>query len=154
MTLRSLVAATFFVATAGTATAQGIPASPARPASPAAPASQEPDFARHVFAPELVMKYQQRIGLRPEQRKTITEAIQHAQSTMVEHQWRMLDEAEKLGDLLQAATVNESAVLSQVDRVLGIEREVKRAQMALLVRIKNTLTREQQSALRSLRDAL
>jgi Spy/CpxP family protein refolding chaperone len=150
MTLRSLLAATFLVATAGTATAQVNPASPGNPASAANP---EPDFARHVFAPELVMKYQQRIGLRPEQRAAITEAIQRAQSTMVEHQWRMLDEAQKLGDLLQAPTVNESAVLSQVDRVLGIEREVKRAQMGLLVRIKNALTREQQAALRSLRDA-
>ena len=150
MTLRSLLAAVLLVATAGTATAQVSPSSPGNPAGAANP---EPEFARHVFAPELVMKYQQRIGLRPEQRKTITEAIQHAQSTMVEHQWRMLDEAQKLGDLLQAPTVSESAVLGQVDRVLGIEREVKRAQMALLVRIKNTLTREQQAALRSLRDA-
>jgi Spy/CpxP family protein refolding chaperone len=144
MTLRSVLTAAFLVAAAGTAAAQANPTNPANP---------EPDFARHVFAPELVMKYQQRIGLRPEQRTAITEAIQRAQSTMVEHQWRMLDEAQKLGDLLQAPTVNESAVLGQVDRVLGIEREVKRAQMALLVRIKNTLTREQQSALRALRDA-
>ena len=150
MKLRALLAAILLVATAGTAGAQ---VSPSSPGNPAGAPNAEPDFARHVFAPELVMKYQQRIGLRPEQRKSITEAIQHAQSTMVEHQWRMLDEAQKLGDLLQAATVNESAVLSQVDRVLGIEREVKRAQMALLVRIKNTLTREQQAALRSLRDA-
>jgi Spy/CpxP family protein refolding chaperone len=150
MTLRSLLTTVLLVASAGTAAAQVNPQSPGKAASAANP---EPEFARHVFSPELVMKYQQRIGLRPEQRKTITAAIQRAQSSMVEHQWRMLDEAEKLGDLLQAPTVNESAVLGQVDRVLGIEREVKRVQMALLVRIKNTLTRDQQAALRSLRDS-
>jgi Spy/CpxP family protein refolding chaperone len=119
----------------------------------AAQGAPEPDFARHVFAPELVMKYQQKIGLRPEQRAAITEAIQQAQSRMVEQQWRMQDEAQKLGDLLQAMPVNESAVLAQVDRVLGIERDVKRAQMALLVRIKNALTREQQAMLKGLREA-
>jgi Spy/CpxP family protein refolding chaperone len=119
----------------------------------AAQGAPEPDFARHVFAPELVMKYQQKIGLRPEQRAAITEAIQQAQSRMVEQQWRMQEEAQKLGDLLQAMPVNESAVLAQVDRVLGIERDVKRAQMALLVRIKNALTREQQAMLKGLRDA-
>jgi Spy/CpxP family protein refolding chaperone len=119
----------------------------------AAQGAPEPDFARHVFPPELVMKYQQKIGLRPEQRAAITEAIQQAQSKMIEQQWRMQDEAQKLGDLLQATPVNESAVLGQVDRVLGIERDVKRAQMALLVRIKNTLTREQQGMLKGLRDA-
>jgi Spy/CpxP family protein refolding chaperone len=106
-----------------------------------------------VFAPELVMKYQQKIGLRPEQRTAITDAIQQVQSRIVEQQWRMQEEAQKLGDLLQAMPVNESAVLAQVDRVLGIEREVKKAHMTLLVRIKNTLTREQQAMLKGLRDA-
>lgn len=113
----------------------------------------EPDFGRHVFPPELVMKYQQKIGLRPEQRTAITDAIQQVQSKVVHQQWRMQEEAQKLGELLQATAVNESAVLAQVDRVLGIEREVKRAHMTLLVRIKNTLTREQQAMLKGLRDA-
>jgi Spy/CpxP family protein refolding chaperone len=121
--------------------------------SSAAQGAPEPDFSRHVFPPELVMKYQQKIGLRPEQRTAITEAIQQVQSRIVEQQWRMQEEAQKLGELLQAAPVNESAVLAQVDRVLGIEREVKRAHMTLLVRIKNTLTREQQAMLKGLRDA-
>jgi hypothetical protein len=40
-----------------------------------------------------------------------------------------------------------------VDRVLGIEREIKRAHMGLLIRIKNSLTQEQQVALGSMRDA-
>jgi Spy/CpxP family protein refolding chaperone len=123
-------------------------------ASPsAAQGSPEPDFGRHVFAPELVMRYQQKIGLRPEQRTAITGAIQQLQARMVEHQWRMQEETQKLGELLQAALVNESAVLAQVDRVLGIERDVKRAHMTLLVRVKNTLSREQQAALRVLRDS-
>ena len=121
--------------------------------SSAAQATPEPDFSRHVFAPELVMKYQQKIGLRPEQRTAITEVIQQVQSKVVEQQWRMQDEAQKLGELLQATPVNESAVLAQVDRVLGIERDVKRAHMTLLIRIKNSLTREQQAALKALRDS-
>ena len=119
----------------------------------AAQGAPEPDFGRHVFAPELVMRHHQKIALRPEQRSAITGAIQQLQSRMVEHQWRMQEETQKLGELLQAAPVNESAVLAQVDRVLGIEREVKRAHMTLLVRIKNTLTREQQAMLKGLRDS-
>lgn len=121
--------------------------------SSAAQGNPEPDFGRHLFPPELVMKYHQKIGLRPEQRTTITDAIQQVQSRMVEHQWRMQEETQKLGELLQGAPVNESAVLAQVDRVLGIERDVKRAHMTLLVRIKNTLTREQHAMLKGLRDA-
>jgi Spy/CpxP family protein refolding chaperone len=123
-------------------------------ASPAvAQGGPEPDFARYLFPPELVMRYQQRIGLRAEQRTTITDAIQQLQSKMINEQWRMQEETQKLGQLLQTTPVSESAVLAQVDRVLSIERDVKRAHMALLVRIKNTLTREQQAALKALRDS-
>ena len=113
--------------------------------------NQEPDFARHVFAPELVMKHQQRIGLRADQRKAITDAIQQLQARVVELQWRMQEETQKMSELLEPASVNEQEVLAQVDRMLAIERDVKRAHMALLVRIKNTLTPEQQATLRSLR---
>ena len=125
----------------------------AAPSPSTAQGSPEPDFARHLFPPELVMRYQQKISLRAEQRTTITEAIQQLQSRTVEQQWRMQEETQRLGELLQATPVNESAVLAQVDRVLGIERDVKRSHMALLIRIKNTLTREQQAALKALRDA-
>jgi Spy/CpxP family protein refolding chaperone len=111
----------------------------------------EPDFARHVFAPELVMKHQQRIGLRADQRKAITDAIQQLQARVVELQWRIQEETQKMSELLEPSTVNEQDVLAQVDRMLAIERDVKRAHMALLVRIKNTLTAEQQATLRSLR---
>jgi Spy/CpxP family protein refolding chaperone len=138
MTRRLLLTLALMLAAASLSAAQGAP---------------EPDFSRHVFAPELVMKHQQKIGLRSEQRTAITEAIQQVQSRIVEQQWRMQEEAQKLGELLQATPANESAVLAQVDRVLGIEREVKRAHMTLLVRIKNTLTREQQAMLKGLRDA-
>lgn len=138
MTRRLVLTLALMIAAASSSAAQGAP---------------EPDFSRHVFAPELVMKHQQKIGLRPEQRTAITEAIQQVQSKVVEQQWRMQEEAQKLGELLQAMPVNESAVLAQVDRVLGIERDVKKAHMTLLVRIKNTLTREQQAMLKGLRDA-
>ena len=125
----------------------------AAPSPSVAQGGPDPDFARYLFPPDLVMRYQQRIALRPEQREAITSAIQQLQSRTIEQQWRMQEETQKLGELLRATPVNEAAVLAQVDRVLGIEREVKRAHMTMLVRVKNTLTREQQAALRALRDS-
>ena len=115
------------------------------------PPGAEPDFARFVFPPELVMQNQQRIGLRPEQRTAITEAIRQFQASVVDLQWKMQEETQRMSELLQAPQVNEAETLAQADRVMGIEREVKRAHLALLIRIKNTLTREQQATLRSLR---
>jgi len=116
------------------------------------PSDSSQDFGRFLFPPELIMKYQQKIALRQEQRTAITQAIQELQSKVVELQWRMQEETQKLSELMQPQTVREADALAQVDRVLAIEREIKRAHLAALIRIKNTLTREQQQTLNSLRD--
>jgi Spy/CpxP family protein refolding chaperone len=113
----------------------------------------EPEFAKYLFPPELVMQHQQAIRLTSEQRTSITQGIRDFQLKMVDLQWKMQEEAGKLTDLVQGARVDESQMLAQVDRVLGIEREIKRAHMGLLIRIKNSLTQEQQVALGSMRDA-
>jgi hypothetical protein len=62
----------------------------------------------------------------------------------------MQAESQKLTEIMQGATIKEADALSQVDRVLGIEREVKRTHLGTLIRIKNTLSPDQQSALDSL----
>ena len=113
----------------------------------------EPEFAKHLFAPELVMQHQQSIRLTSEQRSSISQAIRDFQLKVVDLQWKMQEEAQKLNDLVQGSRVDEAETLAQVDRVLGVEREIKRAHMGLLVRIKNTLTAEQQGTLTTIRGA-
>jgi Spy/CpxP family protein refolding chaperone len=63
----------------------------------------------------------------------------------------MLEASQTLVELLDGSRVDEAAALEQVDRVLTLERRIKRAQLALLIDIKNILTPEQQDRLRSLR---
>ena len=118
-------------------------------AAPLAAQEPEPEFAKYLFPPELVMQHQQNLRLTPEQRTAITQGIRDLQLKVVDLQWKMQDEAQKLTELVEGARVDEAQTLAQVDRVLGIEREIKRAHMALLVRIKNLLTPEQQDALRN-----
>jgi Spy/CpxP family protein refolding chaperone len=48
--------------------------------------------------------------------------------------------------------VDEAAVLAQVDKILALERDVKRTQLSLVVRIKNLLTEPQQAKLNELRN--
>lgn len=120
---------------------------------PAARAQAPPEdpLAAHVFPPELVMKHAQEIGLDDKQRSAIKEAIQSAQSRFLDAQWSMQEESQKLARQLQARPVDEPAVLAQADKVMGLEREVKRTQLSLLVRIKNLLTDTQQARLTQLR---
>jgi len=107
----------------------------------------------NVFPPELVMQHQQKINLSPAARGKIREAMTALQTKVIDIQWNLQDEAQKLVEALQRPSVNEAETLAQVDRVLSVEREVKHAQMAMLIRIKNALTAEQQAMLRELRKA-
>jgi Spy/CpxP family protein refolding chaperone len=69
-------------------------------------------------------------------------------------QWKLSAEGEKMGRLLQGTQVDETAVLEEVDRILNLEREMKKAQISLMVRIKNTLTPEQQKKLADIRSRM
>ncbi|MGH7701662.1 MAG: Spy/CpxP family protein refolding chaperone [Gemmatimonadales bacterium] len=116
----------------------------------AALTAQQPSddpLAKLLFPPELVMQHQAEIGLKPEQRTTITRGIAEMQAKAIDLQWRMQDATTALATLLSKPVVDQTAALAQVDSVLSLEREVKRVQLTLLIRIKNTLTPEQQSRL-------
>ena len=117
---------------------------------PQPPQADDP-LARVLFPPELVMQHQQDIALRAEQRAVITKAIQDFQTKVVDLQWRMQDQSQRLATLLEKPTVDPVAALAQVDEVLGVEREVKRAHMTLLIQIKNALSAEQQAKLAAAR---
>jgi len=132
--------------------AQGAPPPGPGPGGPQGRPEADP-FGRFLFPPELVMQHQGEIGLQESQRAALQSAIQQAQAKFIDSQWKLSAEGEKLGRLLQGATVDETQALEQVDRILALEREVKRAQMGLMVKIKNTLTPTQQSKLRELREA-
>ena len=108
-------------------------------------------LAQFVFPPELVMQHHRAIGLKADQRAAITRAVGEFQPKVTEIQWQMQDEAQQLAALLEKPIADQAAVLAQVDKVLALEREVKRAHMTLLIQIKNTLTAEQQATLRTLR---
>jgi Spy/CpxP family protein refolding chaperone len=57
---------------------------------------------------------------------------------------------ERLVSLLKQSKVDEKQAGGQLEKVLAAEREIKRAQLMLLVRIKNNLTPSQQTQLREL----
>jgi Spy/CpxP family protein refolding chaperone len=109
------------------------------------------DIAQNLFAPDLVFKYREDIGLDDAQAKALKSLVQNAQSRFLDLQWDMQADAGKLVQLLRTPKIDETAALAQVDKVLGMEREVKKAQLSLLIRIKNLLTPAQQQKLLELR---
>lgn len=117
--------------------------------SPPAP-GQDP-LAPFVFPPDLVMRHASEIGLDERQRAAVKDAVVKMQGRFLELQWDMQAESEKMARLLQASPVDEAALLAQADKVMGLEREVKRTHLSLLVRIKNLLTEAQRAKLSELR---
>ena len=115
---------------------------------------QQPDqdpIGQSFFAPELVIQHQEAIGLSAEQKEYFKTEIRQAQLKFTELQWKLQDEMEKLIALAKQPHVDEQQALAQLEKVLAAEREVKREQVTLLVRIKNKLTPEQQGKLAELR---
>ena len=111
---------------------------------------QDP-IGHSFFAPELVMQHQEAIGLSAEQKDYLKTEIRQAQLKFTEWQWKLQDEMEKMVALVKQPRADEQQVLAQLEKVLAAEREIKREQVTLLVRIKNKLTPEQQGKLLELR---
>jgi Spy/CpxP family protein refolding chaperone len=111
----------------------------------------EDPLARFLFPPDTVMSHAQEIGLDEAQRNGIRNEVHKAQTKFVDLQFEMQGETEKMARLLQEKPVDEAKVLAQVDRILAMEKEVKKTQIGLLVRIKNLLTAAQQAKLAEVR---
>jgi len=139
----------------------------ARPAASQAVKLVEDPLARFFFPPELVLRHASEIGLQPEQRTAIVNAVKEVQGDLFDLQMQMAERSEELmkalgavppdrdaevRKLAAAQKLDEAAVLTRVDRVLAVERDMKRRQMQLLIRIRNALTPEQQERLAYYRD--
>jgi len=111
----------------------------------------EPPFMQELFPPELIMRYARDVGITPAQRKAITGAVAETQSKTLELEWEMQDAAQALTKLMAADPVDEKAALEAASRVMDLEGRVKRAHLALLIRIRNQLDADQRAALKARR---
>lgn len=122
--------------------------------NPATLCAQQPPsdpLGENLFPPELVMQHQHALGLSDEQKTFFKKKLREAQEFFTESQWRLQDEMEKMVALVKQDHVDESQTIAQLDKILNIEGDIKRRHIALLIKIKNGLTAEQQTKLRELR---
>ena len=117
---------------------------------PPAPPASDP-IGENLFPPELVMQHQQEIGLTDEQRAYIIGEIQSMQRSAAETQWKLQREVETMSTIVEQDQIDTDKMLAQLDRILALERDIKRLQLTLLARVKNRLTPEQRARLQALR---
>ncbi len=108
---------------------------------------------RHLFSAESIMRNQRELQLDQEQRSYMVKQIQETQSEFTSLQWQLQDEVGRLSGLLENPKAAERDVLRQLDKVLDLEKAIKRSHLRLAVRMKNRLTEEQRTKLREFRDA-
>jgi len=104
-----------------------------------------------MFPPELVMQHQRELALTDEQRTFMRSEINRTTTRFNELQWQLQDAMEALHETMKASSVNEQLALTQLDKVLDSEREIKRAHIELAIRIKNKLTPDQQAKLQEMK---
>ncbi len=110
-----------------------------------------PDPFRDVLIPpDVVMSHQQELGLSDAQRNAIQTDVMAAQDRFVRSQRQLEAAVAKLVDILRQSRVDQAKALAQMDAVLDLEREIKHAQLNLMIQVKNELTPEQQATARRL----
>ena len=161
--MRTMIAAvfavTFLFATVVTAQQPGQPMHPHPPNAPGAdnlppnhPHPPNPDPLAHLmFPPDMIMNHARQLNLTEEQKTFMRSEITKATASFQDLQWKLQDQVEQLHETMKSTSVNEQQALTQLDKVLDLEREIKRLHIGLAVRLKNRLTPEQQEQLHNMR---
>ena len=118
---------------------------------PPPPSPPDDPIGRNLYPPELIMAHQQELGIDDKQRAAILHEVEKTQSAMLPIQWQMQGATGELVRLLDEPKLDESKILAQADKVMELERQVKRNHLGLLVRLRNLLTDAQRTKLKALR---
>ena len=106
-------------------------------------------FKGKLFAPDVILQQQAELNLTKEQFTGIRAAVVEVQSGVAEHEWDMREAYQALMLELDKTPVSEAEVLKYATTALLAENQVKKKQMAMLVKVKNLLTAEQVAYLES-----
>ena len=106
-------------------------------------------FKGKLFPPNIVLEYQDELGLTKEQFAAIRAAVVEVQSNVAEHEWDLRMAYQEVMSELDNSPVESARVLELIDQVLMAENKVKKLQVAMLVELRNLLTDEQMDILRA-----
>lgn len=112
-------------------------------ASPAGAQDKKDPFKGKLFAPNVILENQAELNLSKEQFTKIRAAVVEVQGNVAEHEWDMREAYLLIMEELDKSPIDEDAVLEHAEAALLAENQVKKHQMAMLVRLKNLLTAEQ-----------
>ena len=104
-------------------------------------------FKGKLFAPNIILENRDALQLSKDQFTAIRAAVVEVQAGVAEHEWDMQEAYQALMLELDKSPINEEKVLQHARTALLAENQVKKKQMAMLIRLKNLLTADQISHL-------
>lgn len=105
----------------------------------------------NLFPPDFIMANADAINLTDQQRQALRDTVEKNQERFSGLHQALKQEADALGKLLAQPASTEAAVLAQFDKLQDREREIKRAQLALILGLRGKLTDGQRVKLTELR---
>ena len=121
-------------------------------AMPLAASAQGQDrdvFKGKLFPPNVILEHQDELGLTKEQFTAIRAAVVEVQGNVAEHEWDLREAYQRVMNDLDESPVDEDKVMENVGKALLAENEVKKLQVAMLIKLRNLLTDEQMEYLQS-----
>lgn len=119
-------------------------------AASAQPLHSDP-VAENLFPPEFIMRNAEAIDLTEEQREKLEAEMHKAHDRFQEMHANLDKQRDATAALLKKERVDEAAALSQLEKLLDQEREMRRAHLAVMIALKNKLTPEQQAKLQEIK---
>jgi Spy/CpxP family protein refolding chaperone len=103
-----------------------------------------------LFPPDFVLANQTALALSDQQILTITKDIGATHDKFSGIKEKLGPLAEQLHTMLSQTRIDEAAALALASQVHDLEKQIKLTHLGLMIRVKNTLTPEQQDKLKSL----
>lgn len=113
---------------------------------------KEDPFQGKLFPPNLILENQADLDLSKQQFTDIKAAVVDVQAKVAEHEWDLREAYQALLAELDKSPIDDKKVLELVDAALQAENEVKKQQVAMLIKLKNLLNEEQVAYLESVRN--
>jgi len=119
---------------------------------PRAPRPLGDPLADDMFSLDMIMQHQRELALTDAQKTFMRNEQQRSTTRFNELEWQLQDAMEALHETMKGVKVDEQLALTQLNKVLDAEREIKTLHMGMAIRIKNQLTSAQQMKLQTMRN--
>ncbi len=104
-------------------------------------------FKEHLYSPDLIFKYREKIELTEAQANEIKQTYNNSTMAYNSLKWDLDAKMLALEKLLSSAKVDTKAAAKELEELLELENEIKRKRLTTMVQIKNILTSGQQAML-------